>query len=143
MSDHGIFEPLFDPNITSDEVIDRLEKEGDEAVERHLGRAASSHKLLVERFVEEWPDTVKWLRTSAKTAVAGYVLGALITTEDRLLRLTGKVIDATHKAQLDRRAAAQRMGQHAPRPAVHVVGKYLNPVFAKLAQWRDSIGEPE
>lgn len=140
MGDHGIFEPLFDPEVSGDEVIDRMENESQESVERHLRRASAPHKLLVERVVDEWPETVEWIQAHARERARVHAASALRNVEDRMLKVVGKVIDATHKAQLDRRAAATRMGhKEYGRPAVHVIGKYVNPIFRKIGQWRANL----
>lgn len=139
MGDHGIFEPLFDPEVTSDEALDRMQHDSSEAVERHLRRSAQPHKLVIERFVEEWPDTVEWLRSAARDRARARTASVLGAVEHRMLKVVGKVIDATHKAQLDRRAAAQRAGfKDYTRPAVHVIGQYMNPVFRAIGELRSS-----
>ena len=134
---HGIFSPLFNPAFTSDPSLERMEKESPEDVDRHLNHGMMGDRLLVQRFIDEWPAASRWLRDEIRERTRRRLAWNLEKFEGRALTWIGKVVDATHKAQLDRRAAAKRLGNNEyGRPAVHIIGKYANPFFQAVGKLR-------
>lgn len=125
----GVFEPMFDEAVTEDAFVEsaaweRANEEGDrskrfqyiaEVEEARERQEARQRMLLVERFVDELPETLKYMRHRAAAHFDRVERGLRVDTVDSfervLFKLAGKLAAEVMRERMRELEAAARLGR--------------------------------